>query len=316
MTTVVRAHPVPQDMSVKPPRWVAGLLGQAEIELHSHDDSLLIDAADVSLAMARVEDALTLDGVGLQSRVVRAYQSIAARLVPIEARHPVRFWNFIPQLNQPMGDGRDRYMAFNAGRHAAFTEWFGDQWVTASMVPTASGVGHFGSDLFIWCLASRRHGRAVENPQQYPSCCYSPRYGPLPPCFARATMIDLPHVAMSGRNILLVGGTASIRGENTVGPASLRRQTLITLQNLGLVVKAASLDSRTGDVMVNGDLRRWLACYRHLRVYFSRTQDQPTLAKLIESRLSPVQEIEWIHAPLCRPELLVEIEGVAILEEQ
>ena len=41
-------------------------------------------------------------------------------------------------------------------------------------------------------------GTPVENPRQTPSWRYSSRYGPLPPCFSRATIVDIcgtPHAA-------------------------------------------------------------------------------------------------------------------------
>jgi len=317
MTTVVRGHPFPQDVldaSVKPPQWVADLLHQPDIELRGDQAALFFNGADVALAMACVRGAQEMNVHQLREGVVTAYGSIAAQLAATEVRHPVRFWNFIPHLNQMMGDGCDRYMVFNAGRHAAFAKWFGRGQAATSAVPTASGVGHFGRDLFIWCLASRSPGDSVENPQQHPSCRYSSRYGPLPPCFARATKAQLTAGSGNLQSALLVGGTASIRGEDTISPDSLPRQTLITLQNLAMVVKSASLNDRSASVTVNGDLHRWLACFRHLRVYHPRPQDQPTLARLIEPRVCQVDGIEWIRAPLCRPELLVEIEGVALFE--
>ena len=103
-------------------------------------------------------------------------------------RHPVRFWNFVPGIHADMGDGLDRYMVFNAGRFAAFCDWFGPAATFNRHVPTASAVG----------IAQRRRssstrsatleaGVPVENPRQMPAYSYSRRYGPLPPCFARAT---------------------------------------------------------------------------------------------------------------------------------
>ena len=114
----------------------------------------------------------------------------------------------------------------------------------------------------------------------------------------------------------MVGGTASIRDESSIGVASIPRQALITMQNLALVVKTACRSADRSPITVNGDLRHWLGRYRQLRVYHPRPQDQSTLTRLIAPCFPQVREIEWIHAPLCRPELLVEIEGVAALEDQ
>jgi chorismate lyase / 3-hydroxybenzoate synthase len=299
------------DYSVRPapPGWVMRLLHQES--LGDIADSALVDSGDFTLAFARIPDAASLDALDLQRCTVHAYESLAASLAPRSARYPVRFWNFIPSLNERLGDGLDRYMVFNAGRFAAFTKWYGAPPELTRQVATASGVGHFGDDLLIWCLAARQPGRPVENPAQQPSYTYSPRYGPLPPCFARAMIVKAPH----GTSMLLVGGTASIRGEESTGIGQLPRQTLIALQNLAIVAKAACVTTDRGPLTVNGDSCTWLARYRHLRVYHARREDRAALQRLITPRFPNVSDVEWLHAPLCRPELLVEIEGVAAMEE-
>jgi enamine deaminase RidA (YjgF/YER057c/UK114 family) len=189
-------------------------------------------------------------------------------------------------------------MVFNAGRFKALCDWFGGSDQLAARVATASGVGHRGRDLVVHCLAGAERGVAVENPRQIPAFRYSKRYGPLPPCFARATVV---------RNLLptgpavLVGGTASICGERSMHQEALAGQIRETLANLGSLVTAAG---------VSGDP---LAAFTHVRLYHPRAQD----AAAIESaaaEFTSVDRVQLIQADLCRSELLVEIEGVARLE--
>ena len=59
-----------------------------------------------------------------------------------------------------------------------------------------------------------------------PSYRYSRRFGPRPPCFARATVLHLG--AAGDAPLVLVGGTASIRGEDSVHVGNVRGQVLET----------------------------------------------------------------------------------------
>ena len=141
-------------------------------------------------------------------------------------------------------------MVFNAGRFAAFADWFrAPQSRSAAQsapvfdrarfhrdIPTATGVGHAGDDLIIHALASALPGRPIENPRQRAAYRYSRKYGPLPPCFARATLV--PGTADSQRS-LLIGGTASVCGEASVHADDLVAQTAETFRNLDALICAA-----------------------------------------------------------------------------
>ena len=126
-----------------------------------------------------------------------------------------------------MVDGLDRYMVFNAGRHDAYSDQCG-------ALGTASAVGIKGSDLSIHCLALEEPGTPVENPRQTPAWQYSARYGPLPPCFSRATIVDL-----AGRRTLLIGGTASVVGEDSRHAGEFDAQVEETLLNLEALIRTA-----------------------------------------------------------------------------
>ena len=44
---------------------------------------------------------------------------------------------YIPGIHDPMWDGLDRYMVFNAGRYEALSEWFGGRETFATRVASA-----------------------------------------------------------------------------------------------------------------------------------------------------------------------------------
>jgi chorismate lyase/3-hydroxybenzoate synthase len=217
----------------------------------------------------------------------------------LDGRHPVRFWNHIPRINAPADNGRDRYMVFNAGRFDAFSTWFDGIHSLPQRVPTASGVGHAGNDLVIHCLACDELGIPVDNPRQVPPCHYSPRYGPLPPCFTRATKIA---------NLLLVGGTASVRGEDSIHLGNLAKQTHETFLNLATLVAAAQ------GKKTDKNWQEYLLPYRDLRVYLPRLEHADFVTDRIRRAFPRLRRLETLHADLCRPELLVEIEGLAELK--
>lgn len=284
------------------PSWVAELMADAATSRAMIDgiDIRVSSQADLSLVTARVHHAADLSADDFEQATVRTYHQIQRALAHLPAAEPVRFWNHLPTIHQAMDIDRDRYMVFNAGRYRAFCDWFGGSDQLASRIVTASGVGHRGRDLVIHCLGAVRRGKAVENPRQIPAFRYSKKYGPLPPCFARATLAsDLP----TGRT-LLVGGTASICGERSVHRNQLTCQFRETAANLAALIRAA--DASVAPAAA-------LAALTHVRIYHPRPRDARAIDHYARAAFTRAQQIELIGADLCRADLLVEIEGVAQL---
>ena len=57
--------------------------------------------------------------------------------------------------------------------------------------------------------------------------------------------------------------------------------------------------------------REPLSRFRELRVYYPRPTDLSVIRAELVDAFPHVSRIEYVRADLCRPELLVEIEGVA-----
>ena len=290
-------------LSPWPPSWVSTLLGPSatlerstttdlsvEVRTGEHFTHVAVDVADAdALSPARLHD------------VVRdAYLAVAATL-NTQQRHPVRFWNFVPGIHRPAGDGLDRYMVFNGGRFAACEHWHGSPNDFDHTLAAASGVGVLNRALAIHCLAADFAGEPVENPRQVPAYRYSRRYGPRPPCFARATRLLTP---VFDAWWLLVAGTASIRGEQTWHVGDVDAQTIETLDNLDALLAAAEAQRGVADAR---------ARLTSLRVYIVRPDDLAIVLDRIEQRYGVVADVEYAQAELCRTDLLVEIEGVATL---
>ena len=161
-----RSRVVLTALEPEPPAWAL-----------EHPTDTLTDCTDLDrwrLVQAQVPDCAALDAVALERAVADAYRTLAESL-RASGHHPVRFWNFVPGIHADMGDGLDRYMVFNAGRYAAFQEWFGQAALFTRTVPTASAVGIGSGALAIHALGGRDAGLPVENPRQVPAYRYSAR---------------------------------------------------------------------------------------------------------------------------------------------
>lgn len=291
-----------------PPAWLSSIVEPARLDTSFPEPgvSVRVSTGDhFTHVHIQVAEADGLEPDALAARVRRLYMRIADTLAS-QRRHPVRFWNFVPNLHKPSGDGVDRYMVFNRGRFAACEQWHGSARDFDHALAAASGVGIVGPDLAVHCLAADSPGRPVENPRQVPAYKYSKRYGPSPPCFARATRVT--------RQIdeawwLLVAGTASIRGEDTAFVGDLEGQTTETFANLDALLEAAEAAHAASQP---GGAHR-AARFASLRVYVVRERDMPAVRDLVAARYPDVDAVEYLQADLCRDDLLVEVEGVAEL---
>jgi chorismate lyase/3-hydroxybenzoate synthase len=131
----------------------------------------------------------------------------------------------------------------------------------------------------------------------------------LPPCFSRATRLEETAGTPSR---LLVGGTASIRGETTLHLGDLEAQIEETFHNLASVV-ASGLRVDLPEVHLECECQALLRRFRQLRVYYPQERDKSTIEDLVRNAFSGLDEIELVSAGLCRDGLLVEIEGWADL---
>jgi chorismate lyase/3-hydroxybenzoate synthase len=283
----------------RPPRWVSDLFGSEMRHLDERATLQSITRGPLTLFTIRVGNAQTQCAVDFRRRVAEAYVTVRSAVTE-STRTPIRFWNFVPNVGEPMGDGLDRYMVFNAGRYEAFADWFEVGRREVPLLATASAVGIRGRDFVIYCMTSEHPGTSVENPRQRPAWRYSAKYGPMPPCFSRATIATI-----GGRRQLLIGGTASIVGEDSRHQGDITRQLDETLQNLGALVNAAAGRHEPRAIA--------LGRLRDLRVYVTDSDHADMIRRTLADECPGARHTELVHARICRPELLVEIEGLADL---
>jgi chorismate lyase/3-hydroxybenzoate synthase len=292
-----------------PPIWVDEWVGAAEVStVPGETFNLKISIGEkLSRLSITIEGVERMETPALQESVRDAYRKVFEHL-SAQRLYLLRTWAVIPRIHACHGD-LDRYMVFNAGRFEAFSAWLGGRDEFSRSVTTASAVGSSEPTLQIHCLASREPGVPIDNPRQVPAYRYSRQFGPLPPCFARATLLpSLPEE----RATVLVGGTASIVGEDSRHEGDLPRQIDETHRNLAAVVAAAG--GRAAARPQDGQPETfWLATYREIRVYHREKSGRDEIIQRVLEVFTGVSRIEVRQAELCRTELLVEIEGVAEL---
>jgi len=121
--------------------------------------------------------------------------------------------------------------------------------------------------------------------------------------FSRGMRIDL-----NGLTILLISGTASIDDQGkTVHVGDLRRQTRRTFDNITglLAAEGATWKDVVRTTCYLRDIERDYQAFNEERSAFYR-----------EQRLNPLPASTGIQAILCRPDLLVEIEAIAMFHRE
>ena len=247
----------------------------------------------------------------LDEAVHAAYLALASAISPGLHHHPVRFWNYVPRLLDAVETDRNRYMVFNAARHRALEAWLKTSDIQPRLV-AASAVDAQGDDLIVHALSGRSPATPIENPRQRPAYRYSAIYGPVPPSFARGTVVttDTPF----GSPLLITAGTASVVGEETRHPDNLSEQLRETERNLIALITETTSVLRQGARPFNGtSATPNLDCFRHVRAYFSQPEGQTLLEAQLPGMFPRAERIELVPAVLCRPGLVVEIEGIAVL---
>jgi chorismate lyase/3-hydroxybenzoate synthase len=293
-----------------PPTWVAERMERDAIESEVFlSEGTLIrvsESGELSFLRASLPAAKNLADREFRVCVERIYLAIG-KLLRERDHAPLRVWNYIPGICARASCGLSRYELFNLGRHLAYTAWY-ERVRFGEHLAAATAVDHRGDDLVVHVLAGSHPGVALENPRQTPAYRYSHRYGPLPPCFSRAMIV--PELGV-GTPWVMVAGTSSILGEDTRHAGDCEAQLDETLLNLAHLSAAFAGDrTRAGERLGEDERARALARFHHLRVYLVREIDAANVVAGLRRAFPEVDELEAFAADLCRPELLVEVEGV------
>lgn len=290
-----RGHPVAPKVVLQPrPLW----LGEKPCDFGVADSSGVSVTStargDQALLRATVHEAASLDDACLVAATRHAHLRLG-RMLDEQHLHAWRFWNYVPGILAPARLAENRYQVFNSARFDALRCWYGER--LDDRLVAATAVGHDDADLVIDLLAGPSLARAVENSRQISPLHYSARWGPRPPCFARGVLVAVTEPGFERRRLALVSGTASIVGEDSQHLGVPSGQIQETLTNLAVLLEQIERAARAR------------ATFTSLRAYLAPGMAAADVARQASKAFSAA--IETVPAHLCRPGLLVEIEGVA-----
>lgn len=221
-----------------------------------------------------------------------AYRALFDALQAGGYPHLLRIWNSIPNINADDA-GLERYRRFNLQRYRAYEE---SNQPTPASAPAACALGSLGGPFVLHCLASKTPAEAIENPRQVSAYRYPQQYGPRAPYFSRAALWR-----GADADVLFVSGTASIVGHETMHRGDVVAQTRETLTNLSAVLAEAVRHGARGMATLS-DLM--------LKVYVRDPQNTELIRGALVARGLDAGAALFLHADICRAELLMEIEAI------
>ncbi len=203
----------------------------------------------------------------------------------------VRQWNYIEQITGCTGVDQ-HYQMFNNARSDFYA---GTSW--ADGYPAATGIGACCGGVLVDLDAAvfNRDGcfvTPIDNKLQVAAHAYSDQVlvaadrQKKTPKFERAKSMTF-----DSRRLVYISGTAAIRGEERLTGVGLARQFQITMENIA---------------QLTGEARLCL-----LRIYLKEPCFYEEVRQLVDE-LGLTIPVVYLWANVCREELLIEIEGIAV----
>ena len=248
---------------------------------------------------------------GVYDSALNAFEQIRAMFGSVHVRFDqvIRTWLYLGGIVADDGPTQ-RYKELNRARCDFYREIpFLANLLPAShqgrVYPASTGIGTEGRGIMMSAIAlatERTDIQAVplENPRQVPAFDYADCYSPKSPKFSRAMALSCGNYAT-----IFISGTASITDSETRHVGDVVGQTHETLTNIAALISEDNL-SRHG---LPG-LGTTLDGLGLVRVYIKRPEDYAPTRAACEQRLGELPTI-YAVGDVCRPELLVEIEGIA-----
>lgn len=222
----------------------------------------------------------------------------------------IRQWNYIEKITARDAAGHQHYQDFNDARSLFYQ---GAQWTTG--YPAATGIGTQWGGVMIdldalLCQDATVCVRSIDNPLQIAAHAYSQQVlvgeadralrQKTTPKFERAKA-----VWKQDHGFVYISGTAAIRGEQSLEGVGIEKQTLTTLENIEYLVSRHNL--RRSGIPATED-----ATLITFRVYVKHRRDMQQAREVVSARYPHLPAI-YTLTDVCRPELLIEIEGMALL---
>ncbi|HEY6943065.1 MAG TPA: pteridine-dependent deoxygenase [Dokdonella sp.] len=227
---------------------------------------------------------------GIEGAAEHAYACLGRFVAASATPHILRLWNYLDAINLGGGDD-ERYRRFCAGRARGMDAHVPSRYPAATAIGRHDGVRR----LQVYGLAARHAGTPVENPRQVSAWRYPREYGPTAPTFARGMRTASAE--------LLISGTAAVVGHASRHAGDIDAQLTETIANLeSLAVEA-------------GARAPGLDGHSVMKAYVRHEADAPHVAAMLHARLPSLGGLLLLGGDICRRELLVEVDGVHVLED-
>jgi len=222
----------------------------------------------------------------------------------------IRQWNYIGNILTVRKEYQN-YQIFNEVRSE-----YHHRCRTVQGYPAATGIGMGLNGVIIDFCAVQADGsvqiKGLSNPNQVNAYEYGQKVlkgiketgkpKKQPPQFERALLF-----ATNTAPVLYISGTASIKGQETIGIGDAEKQTLVTIDNIKKLADLQLIKEITGKG------KECTLRYTLLRVYIKYQKDFGAVRKICEELFPSVPAV-FIQADICRDNLLTEIEAELVFE--
>ena len=239
----------------------------------------------------------------LSASIRRQSEEIFSQLSEILVKHSFaisdiyRQWNYIEQITA-IHNERQNYQEFNDARSRFYdsADW-------SNGYPAAIGIGTSCGGVMIEVFAIRGTNvvnHAIDNPVQVSAHNYSQKVLTGKTDEAQRTTPKFERARIVG-DVVYISGTAAIKGENSL---QLDNATAQTEETMSIIKSLTAADNIPVDCSATE--------YNLLRTYIKNSSEAAEVIKFMDERYPSVPK-HYLIADVCRPELLIEIEGTAVV---
>ena len=287
MITCVAQKPVDASLTAE----VLYLMSDGWVEYN--DDYLVIHTEDGTELLTRGLHFPQEGDTGVQARKVFGRLGEILEAEGFKVNEIVRQWNYIENITG-ISEGIQNYQLFNDARSAFYgsADW-------RNGYPAATGIGCSAGGVTVSVYAvkdAEKISKPINNPIQVPAHKYSDKVlkegrdvVKTTPKFERARLLG---------DTVFISGTAAIKGEKSEISTDPRLQSEAAIDVIEHLVAP-------GNIFPGCPRFRFEA----IRVYIKREEDIPAIVSTISNHWKGVPMF-FLMADICRPELLLELEGI------
>lgn len=207
-----------------------------------------------------------------------------------------RQWNYIQGITM-LNNGSQNYQEFNDARSIFYNTC---EWNNGYPAATGIGADAGGVTVEVNAIKGASDNFPIDNPLQIAAHSYSQNVldGKAIEALKEKSTPKFERARLLGKTIF-ISGTAAIKGEQSAKSHNAVEQTAETMEIMDRLVSKDNIPAKN-----NGSR------YDLLRVYVKHSKDIEAVKEYME-RHYPTVTKHYLIADVCRPELLVEIEGIA-----